>query len=216
MPESQRADLAFVLSAFARTTKVNLYQEHFPQYRRARGGGSLPTLKGTLPQLINAICLTWGYRVEKMGKDYLFWSRDWAMDRQADISEKNLDRWQRRFPGEAAGGPDALTQAALEFTWPQMKYTLGAAIPEVGAKTDHWAKRTYASHRVVGLMSLQERQAALEESGIPISRLSARARTELLNAELPELKLGPLRSAYIRLYRRADTNAIDPARFAIR
>ncbi len=177
----QRGDAGFMLQVLAKAAKINLYQEHFYKPQAAFGNRSqgITLLKGTLPQLVNAICREWGYRVEKTGEnEYVFWSRTWAQDRANDVSERLLTRWRVRL--KQHGGTftlDDRAEMASQLTWPQAKLTLRLALPEAG----EWqARREYLSLRLLRRLSPAERAAAATPNGFPLAALSAATQAALI------------------------------------
>lgn len=175
----QRGDIGFTLAALAKTAKISLYQEHFFKTNHfGRRSEGIQKLKGTLPQLINAICREWGYQVEKVGEDYFFWSRTWAQDRAADVPERALDRWRKRSEKQQGNlTPENRMEIASSFTWPQVKLTLNLALPESGP----WDMlREYRALRFLRQLSHQERTAAASEQGLAVAALSSAAQGTLL------------------------------------
>ena len=149
----QRGDIGFTLQALAKTAKVDVYEEAFfkTAYWGSRSGG-LRRLKGTLPQLLNAICIEWGYQFKRAGDDYVLWSNTWAFDRAWDIPEPLLAKWRTR--GEKQNGytlDDRIEMASL-LTWPQICLTLSMAIE----KTGPWnTKREVEVYRFIGRVHRQ-------------------------------------------------------------
>jgi hypothetical protein len=175
----QRGDMGFVLDALAGETGIEIYQEFFYKGNPNLGGTSpgLRRKKGTRNQLINEICRTWGYQVQKVGDSYLFWSRVWAQDRQNDIPEKKLDEVRRTIK-RAGGMTEAVTmELASKLTWGQFKATLPIAIPE--AKTEI-TKYQFLSMHIIGLLTPQQRQIARDQ-GVVISQLPGEAQRTILN-----------------------------------
>jgi len=173
----ERCDLGFVLAALAKTAGARVYQEHFLKYGSSQY--RMPILRGTVPQLLNAACRTWGYRVEPAGGgSFLLWPRSWAFDRDADIPEHELSPWRRRFQSrEAATALDDM-DAATAFTLPQLQATLSIAI-EPMRSLERWAAGNHLSARVVAAMTPQQREAAVSAAtprgnsrGVPLSRLA--------------------------------------------
>ncbi|MBV9848130.1 MAG: hypothetical protein JO250_00440 [Armatimonadetes bacterium] len=170
----QRRDVGFTLQALAQAAHITLYQEDFlrrssqveqsdpPQY-------GLQTLKGPLPTLIAAICAHWNYQAQKVGDDYLFWSRTWAQDRAVDVPERLLAEWRRKMEKQGALTLDDYAEVAAALTWPQIRLTFNTAIPGTSFAT--MVPRTYHALRVVGLLSPAEHAAAFSDAGLPLAAM---------------------------------------------
>ena len=172
----QRADTGFAIQALARAAHINVYQEHFLRRGATRGyaaPGPTP-LKGTLPQLIAGICAEWNYHAEKVGEDYLFWSRTWAQDRAADVPDRLLSRWQARFKKQGGLTLDDHSEIAAALIWPQI-VTLSQVLPE-GCPADIHA---YTMLRLLGQLSPAERKAAFSDNGLALASAPLQAQQEL-------------------------------------
>lgn len=172
---AQRGDLGFTLQALAKVAHLNIYQEDFFKAGATHGyetPGPTP-LKGTLPQVIAGICAEWNCHAEKVGGDYLFWSRTWAWDRAVDIPDRLLAPWQVRFRKQGMKLDDLL-EIASALTWPQMT-TLSQVLPE-GCPSDLHA---YTMSRLLGLLSPAEYDAAWSTEGLPLAGLSPEAQQTL-------------------------------------
>lgn len=167
----QRKDVGFTLQALAKAAHINLYQEDFFSRGATWGYDSpgLATLKGTLPQLITAICAEWDYHAEKVGDDYVFWSRTWAQDRAADVPDRLIAKWRSRLQKQGALTLSDNAEIAASLSWPQVHSTLNVALPEVGI----WdSVRAYKTLRLMGLLSPLERDAAFSANGLALTNLT--------------------------------------------
>ena len=145
-----------------------MYEEAFYKtvYWGARSKG-LQRLKGTLPQLLNAICQEWGYHVKKAGDDYVLWSKTWAQDRARDIPESLLAQWRKRGERQAGYTLDDRIEMASSLTWPQLRLTLPMAIEKAGP----WeTKRDADILRFIGRLSPAERRM-LENNGLAFTAM---------------------------------------------
>ena len=168
---AQRKDVGFTLQALAKAAHVTLYQEDFLSRGATWGSESpgLATLKGTLPQLVTAICAEWDYHAEKVGDDYVFWSRTWAQDRANDVPDRLIAKWRARLRKQGTLTLEDNAEIAATLTWPQVKLTLDAALPGTGP----WASvKTYKTLRLIGLLPPPEREAAFSSDGLAVTDLS--------------------------------------------
>ena len=168
---SQREDVGFNLQALAKAAHLDIYQEDFFS-RGATWGYDTPgltNLKGTLPQLIAAICAEWNYHAEKIGDDYVFWSRTWALDRETDVPERFVAKWRSKIQKQGALTLEDNAEIAASLTWPQVKFTLKTALPDCG----RWdSLKAYKTLRLIGLLQPAEREAAFSADGLALSSLS--------------------------------------------
>lgn len=167
---AQREDVGFTLQALAKVAHVNLYQEDFFSRGATWKSDSpgLATLKGTLPQLVAAICAEWDYHVEKIGDDYVFWSRTWAQSRSTDVPDRLLVKWRARLQKQGVLTLEDNAEIAATLTWPQVKLTLDAALPEAGL----WnSVKTYKTLHLMGLLPPLERDAAFSADGLALTSL---------------------------------------------
>lgn len=160
----QRGDIGFTLQALARTARINLYQEDFLKHVSEWGtlSSGLAKTKGTMPELIRAICAEWNYQPQKIGSDYFFWSRTWAMDRASDIPDRLISRWQKKYQKQGVVTLDDHAEIAAALTWPQMALTLSAVMPEGCSGSP----QAYGMYRLLGRLSLAERSAAFSPDGL--------------------------------------------------
>jgi hypothetical protein len=190
--EKNTDDFSVRIVALAKIAKVNIIQEHFIKRGAFRDGSRvmLKITKGTLPQLVNAYCRAYGYRVERVGDTYRFWRRIWYIDRQNDIPEKVLDHWisYGRSKGEAGGnksgshefdGADYLDLAS-KFTFGQYASTLQAAVPQA---TFSFERTQYLALRVVSLLTPQQKLQAMTEDGLPV-RLASPQAQQIIASEI--------------------------------
>lgn len=164
----QRGDLGFTLQTMAKTAKVNLYQEAF--YKTVGYGSrssGLQMLKGTLTQLLNAICKVWGYQVRKVGDDYVLWSTTWAQDRAMDIPESLLANWRARYEKQGGFTLNDRLEMAARLSWAQLFVTLTMAIEESG----RWNSQSEAeAYRFLGRFTPDER-TAIERGGLTVAAM---------------------------------------------
>ena len=209
--DTQRGDVGFTLAALAKTAHITLYQEHFFKTTiydtRSRG---LSLLKGTLPQLVNAICAEWRYQAVKVGSDYFFWSRTGAQDREWDISEPKLERWRQRI---ARQGKVTLTdrmEMASALSWPQVRLTLSMALPEAGA----WdAPVVYRLLRGLSEIGPDAIEAAASSDGLAFAELPISTQQVLWALWQPDLPPGitPERLGRLQIIR-PDGFAVGPTK----
>ena len=177
--EEQRGDLSFVLLALAKTANINLYQEHF--IKSSQHTFAPANEKGTLPQIMNALCRTWQCNVRRSGSNYLLWNQSWAKDRQADISEFWISRWQRFAAPDAPVALSDILPFAKELNWPQFKTTLPVALPYMAEKVSEIGFRHYLCLKITAYLSQEERATALTTDGLAFSALSANVRSNILD-----------------------------------
>ena len=173
----QRGDLAFTLQTLAKVAHISLFEESF--YKGSRSGAlsmGLQTLKGTVPQLLNAICMEWGYRATKIGEDYYLWSVTWAYDRSIDIPEQFLTQLRSRDAKQ--GGLTVFDRAELAYklSWPQLCLTLNIAFDAAGRWT---SPREVENYRIVSRLSVAE-QRQLERGGLRLDRMERTQRETLI------------------------------------
>jgi len=176
---AQRGDVGFALQALAKAAHVNVYQEDFfKEGATAKYDTPGPTpLKGTLPQLIAAVCREWNLHAEKAGDDYLLWSRTWALDRAADIPDRLLAPWRARFQKQGGLTLADDVEIASALTWPQVNLTLNLVLPASGP----WdQKKEYNALRLIGLLSSAECSAASSADGLPLAGLSPTGQNALM------------------------------------
>lgn len=170
--EEQKADLAFNLAALSKVAGVNVFCETFlhgnptgfPPKR-------LNIVKGTLPELFNAICREWGYIVVQDGNDYQLWSRSWVFDKQADITESQITAFRRTWEQHGDSFSDGdLVGMASRLNYEQMAFTLPFAFPKMTPLNTY---SEYRYLRIIGLLSAEERRAALAPDGVAVNQLSA-------------------------------------------
>lgn len=175
----QRGDVGFTLQALASAAHVNIYQEEFLRPGTVYGTRShgLKTLKGTLPILIAAVCAEWNYQDQKVGDDYLFWSRTWPQDRAEDVPDRLLLPWKQRLKEQKVFTLDDRAEIAAALTYPQIKLTLEMMLPEQIVSS----LLEYHSLRTLGLLSSIEHQAAFSRGGLPFVNLPPWEREEMLS-----------------------------------
>ncbi len=189
--KEQQRDMGFVLAILAKVANVSVYQEHF--YRNAFVGAEVrlkpENMRGTLPELVDAIAKTWRYSVRRVDDDYLFWSPTWALDRQSDIPERQLAPL-RKILAQRGGSfiNDDRVRMATIFSWPQVCITLDLALPESAPEPPvphgSWAVPfVYYSLRLQGFMTNSQIRDARSPSGLLVSALSPRAFAALAGAE---------------------------------
>ena len=172
---AQRRDVGFTLQALAHTAHINIYQEDFLHGSAQIEASEIPdavgltTLKGPLPVLIAAICAHWNYQWQKVGNDYLFWSRTWAQDRADDVPERLLAPWRQRLQKQRSLAFNDRADMAAALTWRQVGLTLATALPEAGP----WDFSLYRTLHFVGLLSPLQASAASSESGLPLASLAS-------------------------------------------
>ncbi len=170
----QRRDVGFTLQALAQTAHLTLYQEDFLhgssqiEPTEDPSGIGLTTLKGPLPALLDAICAHWDYRWQKVGSDYLFWSRTWAQDRAEDVPERLLSVWRQRSRQPGGLTVDDRAEIAAALTWRQVSRTLITALPESGP----WQLREYRDLRLLGQLSPVQEAAARSSDGLAFASLA--------------------------------------------
>ncbi|MCW3100012.1 MAG: hypothetical protein JWL77_5630 [Chthonomonadaceae bacterium] len=173
----QKGDMGFTLQALAKVAGISVYQEEF--YKTGFWGGrpwGLKVLKGTVPQLLNAICAAWEYDAEKVGADYVLWSTTWALDRTFDIPERLFVRWRSRYEKQKGFTLDDRIEIVSGLTWGQIFLTLEMHLPEAGP----WNIRREAEDLwFIGSFSVSER-AAMAREGLPIAVMSPQQQAALL------------------------------------
>ena len=170
LSDQERGDIGFTLQALAKTANISVYQEHFYKtaYWGARSSG-LKILKGTVPELIRALCKEWGYHAEKVGSDYFFWSKTWAQDRAFDIAEPLIMKWKKRYLVQQGFTLRDRIEMASRLTWAQLRLTLNLQLPESG----QWELRRHAlALRFLGQLSPNELSRTMATEGIMLSSLS--------------------------------------------
>jgi hypothetical protein len=193
---AQRHDLGFTLQALGRAAHINVYQEDFlrgstqiepsdPDAGTLDVG--LPTLRAPLPVLIAAICAHWNYHWQKVGDDYLFWSRTWAQDRADDIPERLLGPWRKRFQKQGYLTLDDLAEMAAALTYPQIKRTLTVAMPEARTWTDLNAP-SYGLLRFIGQLAPGQEQDAFSSGGLSLTALLPWQQEALTSGFGPQLQ----------------------------
>lgn len=166
----QRGDVGFTLQALAKAAHISIYQEDFLKPNPATGlrsEGLKPT-KGTLSELILAICNEWNYREQKVGDDYFFWSRSWAMDRAVDVPPRLVSKWKSRFASQKGMTADDHAEIAAALTWPQISMTLAMTLPE-GCPS---SLDTYKMFRFLGRLTPLQRGMAFSSEGLALASLS--------------------------------------------
>ncbi len=176
--QAQRDDVGFTLQALGRAAHINVYQEAFLQGNSSQlksldsvpgfAGQFLTPLKAPLPVLIAAVCAHWDYQWQKVGDDYLFWSRTWAQDRSTDVPERLLAPWQKRFQKAGYVSFDDRVEMAAALTYPQVSRTLAAVLPESG----QWNHLSYSMLRFIGQLAPDQEQGALSDAGLPLAALA--------------------------------------------
>ena len=183
---AQRSDLGFTLQALAKAGHLTVYHEAFlkPSTPFTGLAERLPTLKGTLSQIIEAVCAEWNCRSQKVGGDYLFWSRTWAQDRAADIPDAFLRKWRARLQKQQGifHWQDH-AEIAGALTWPQMGLTLRAAFP-AGCCQD---AQSFKMWHLLGTLDASEREATFSASGMPLKALSPVSQEALASGFRPQL-----------------------------
>jgi hypothetical protein len=171
--EEDRHSLSFILSTLSKTAKISLYCEAFLKGdRNGLKPAGLILTRGTLPQLLNGICRQWGYNICKDGDDYILWSRTWAFDKQADISDRQLTALKRKWCDRNGPLQDSeLVALAQTFTYEQMYHTLPFALPDLDFEAVR-NLRAYQSLKIIGFLSPTERESALAEGGVAVNMLS--------------------------------------------
>jgi hypothetical protein len=166
----QRDSLSFTLQALARTARINIYSETFlkkPFITYGARSGGLTTFKGTVPNLIAAICAEWNYQAQKVGDDYLFWSRTWAEDRAVDVPDRLLSRWRARQQKQGVLTLTDREEIAAALTWPQVALTLTPALPQAAMSAHE-----YKALRLLGTLSPVESDAAFSARGLALAEAS--------------------------------------------
>lgn len=179
---TQRADVGFTLQALAQAAHLNIYQEDF--LRKSLMDSSpdpnapapapvgLKTLRGTVPALIAAICVHWDYRWQRVGGDYLFWSRTWALDRASDVPERLIAPWRRRLKAQGVFTLDDRSGIASLFPLHLIRLTLDQALPEAGP----WPLASYHLLRLLGRLPAADREAAVSGAGLSLGSASPQGR----------------------------------------
>lgn len=168
---AQRKDVGFTLQVLAKAAHVTLYQEDFLSRGATWGSESLglAMLKGTLPQIVAAVCAEWDYHAEKVGDDYVFWSRTWVLDRANDVPDRLIAKWRARLRKQGALTLEDNAEIAATLTWPQVKLTLDVALPGTGP---WYSVKAYKVSRLIGLLPPLEREAAFSADGLALTDLS--------------------------------------------
>jgi hypothetical protein len=173
----QKGDMGFTLQALAKAAGISVYQEEF--YKTGFWGGrpaGLGVMKGTVPQLLNAICAEWEYDAEKVGADYVLWSTSWALDRTFDIPERLFVRWRSRYEKQKGFTLDDRVEIVSGLTWGQIFLTLEMHLPESGP----WnSRQEVEALGFIGSFSASER-AAMSAEGLPIAAMSPQQQAALL------------------------------------
>jgi len=81
-------DLAGALTAWAVSTRRTVVAEVFVRERMP-----LPITSGTPDEVLTAICRTFWCDWRKIGDAYVVWSKTWALDVHADVSESSIAGW---------------------------------------------------------------------------------------------------------------------------
>lgn len=184
---AQRSDIGFTLQALAQAAHINIYQEDFlrkslmdsspdPNSSGPPSTG-LKTLKGTLPALVTAICAHWDYRWQRVGGDYLFWSRTWAIDRANDISECLIAPWRQRLKAQGAFTLDDRAGIAASLPLHLIRLTLDQALPEAGP----WSPASYRLLRFLGQLPPADKEAALSGGGLSLGSASSQTQEAVIN-----------------------------------
>lgn len=170
---AEQTDVGFTLQALAKTAHISLYQEDFLRTSPEREPTDAPSVglamrKGTVPALLDAVCAHWNYCWQKVGSDYLVWSRTWALDRAGDVPERLIVRWRKRIIKQ--GGPTLNDRAeiAAALNPRQIGLTLDATLPEAG----QWSHSTYPMYRFLGQLSPLEEDAVFSDAGLNLGSLS--------------------------------------------
>ena len=197
--DEQRTDLGFVVHTLSQVTGIPVYEEHFIRqvglfYPDVKG---LTLRKGTMPQLVNAICKHWEYQVEQAPSgDLLFWSRHWAQDKQSDISERTLAPWRSVLQKQGRFTETDYTDMAQKLSFAQVRVTLpyafgvGEHAPWMkdSAQTDTdwdrftntWGVYQYKGRRLTAALTPGEQQAAQSPDGIAFGDLSMGTQRKIL------------------------------------
>lgn len=103
------SDLPFetILDRIAEDSGSTLVAESFPKWPIR-----IDLHNGTVQELLTHYCAKAGYRWRTVGKDYLVFSRSWAMDRQADIPQRLVSYWQARADKDGRIVLDSLFEMA--------------------------------------------------------------------------------------------------------
>ncbi len=195
----QRGSVGFTLQALAKAAHMTLYQEAFlkPSANTGFRSSGITTLKAPLSDLILEICEEWNYQALKVGDDYYFWSRTWALDRAADIPKRLISKWQERYRKQGMVSLDDHIEIASAITWPQT-FTLSQVLPEGCPRDFH----SYTMLRLLGLLSPAEREAASSGVGIALAGLSPEAQQTLADGfrrDLAKVPGNQLEQAVLRL-----------------
>jgi hypothetical protein len=130
---SQRESLPFLLKILSEASGCSIYQEQFYKVDMLGGpimtAGAMP-LKGTPTDIINRICKNWEYNAVKKNNTFFLWSKTWAFDKQADISEKNVNPWRKRFLSGKEISSDEIIKMCSEFSYSQIRITLYSILEE--------------------------------------------------------------------------------------
>ena len=183
---AQLDDIGFNLQVLAKAAHITIYQEAFlkkPDVMYAVRADRLTTLKGTLPQLVAAICVQWNFQAQKVGDDYFFWSRTWASDRALDVPERLIRRWRAKLKAQGYLTADDHAEIAAALTWPQIDVTLGQTMPEGCCRSAQTSKMWH----LLGSLTQQEREAAASPPGLPLSALSPAGQEALASGFREEL-----------------------------
>jgi len=184
---AQRSDIGFTLQALAQAAHINIYHEDFlrkspmdsnpaPNSSGSPSTG-LKTLKGTLPALVTAICAHWDYRWQRVGSDYLFWSRTWAIDRANDIPERLIAPWRQRLKAQRAFTLDDRAGIATVLPLHLIRLTLDPVLPEAGP----WSPASYRLLRFLGQLLPADKEAALSGGGLSLGFASPQTQEAVIN-----------------------------------
>jgi len=167
----QRGSVGFTLQALAKAAHLSLYQEAFLKPNPTFGfrSNGIATLKAPLSDLILEICDEWNYQAQKVGDDYCFWSRTWALDRAADIPDRLISKWQKRYQKQGMVTIEDHTEITNAITWPQMALTLSMVMSK-GCCSD---LPQYHMFRLLGRLSPTERAAAFSADGLPLADMAS-------------------------------------------
>ena len=195
----QRGDIGFTLRALAKIAGINLFAETFYQPKRFGGRSQgIRLLRGPLPQLLNAICAEWRYRVEKVGEDYVLWSITWARDRSFDIPEELLDGWRAREAKQSGLTLSDKFDLVSALTWPQICTTLDLAFESSGPWNN--GRRFTDIYRFCGRFDAAERRQ-LARGGLTLEAMEPAQRQALVEEVMGRTAADSteLKGAYLEL-----------------